>query len=647
MLGNNELKAFINETMKEINCSIDKLRRDVLAKPIGLFINDLPVISSCNAKSCGREIFDQLTWKMYDINILRQQYESYYYIPYQETNVGIPLSIDLKQFYHVAESLSLQGNIQTNYLPGSMADLATIFAYLNGLLNTFGLPKNVLRQSNTADNLKSGLSKAFSNAFSSITEIPKWDVLIVAENNKLLYNMLQYTEQHMFRHIYLSCLEYKLASQYVLIPYQESKMFINPIGGVKFESIPLPQYVKYYTNADCCLQRISELLEEYENCHVDEMYPCCKLYTFKRTHNEIFSNERMFVIPTRLCFRDFTLFQKEVFLENLKTSDMCKTEGKEKDNIVIDENVFVMPNSLKALETERISEISTGNIALPNGASKLSKERVGLPLDSHILKGYNLGDVRQEVKIKNTKYFYDNGFVKLYEETFCCNDTNKELILGINSSTVFFNIAPFQHEGLLNNIRLNTKNNISLRILNDPEVCSKIVLNYPNGLAIHQHDTHCAQIWCCKETYNNEQSRIFTNFGAIIVKFKTDDMILIMRYNGEVYRLYQHYLTGNENEHKLPEDLEKSSGIIDGPALGNSLNQREMKNAIEELESIQMSSTPASITDNLKTSFNDELHFLNNISSVYDLNYSILAITTSQGKRIIITSKGKVSKNKP
>ncbi|XP_037815462.1 uncharacterized protein LOC119606135 [Lucilia sericata] len=637
MLGNNKLRNFIVATLATINFSIYQMRQERSLKPVGLFNHELPVISNCLATKYCREIYDQLTWSIYDIDMLRQQYELYYYKPFQLLDVGIPANVNLTELYYKAESLSIKGHFQNSSLTISGTDLSTIAGYLNSLLNTCACPETEETSSN----------------FSSIIKIPKFERLIMADNNTFLLNMLQYVLPNKYDSLYLSCLDYNMLKPYSV--FKTPKPFNN--NEESFEPITLPNYVKYYANYDCSQQRITELIKQYNDYQIQEIAPGYKLYTFKRSYNVLNEVEDRVIIPTRLCFRDFTLFQMEEFLQNLNTptlkpelsSDTGLPEKKVK-TLEFDENLFIRPNSLKALklpkeitkEETKSRKSDHSNRSKSGKKSSLAKSSIksenslGLPQDHHLLKGYNLEDTLQEVKYKISKYYYQQGYVQLYEEKWCFQDMNKQITLAFNNTTIYFNRPRHLPLNLSNNIRLITPNNISIRILNNPEECSKIVMNYPNGLSVFYHDTCCEQIWYCDETPRKEERRIYTNLGAIIVFFKSNDLILIMRYNGELYKLYQHELAEEEEEQgytsELGEVQEKSSGYIDLKAQGDSrlvLNQRD------KFESKKSSNT-------LKSCINHELNFLNSLCYIYDLKYLHIIITTSQGRRINMTHQGKI-----
>ncbi|XP_023305860.2 uncharacterized protein LOC111687634 isoform X2 [Lucilia cuprina] len=640
MLGNNKLRNFIVATLATINFSIYQMRQEISLKPVGLFNHELPVISNCLATKYCREIYDQLTWSIYDIDMLRQQYELFYYKPFQLIDVQIPANVNLTELYYKAESLCIKGNFQNSISTISGTDLSTIAVYLNSLLNTCGWSE----------------SEETSSKFSSIIKISKFERLIMDDNNTFLLNMLQNVEPSKYDSLYLSCLDYNMLKTYSV--FRTPKSFNN--DEENFKTINLPKYVKYYANSDCSQQRITELIKQYDDYQIQEIAPGYKLYTFKRSFNVLNEVEDRVIIPTRLCFRDFTLFQMKEFLQNLNTpslkpelySDTSLQEKKVK-TLEFDENIFIRPNSLKALKLQketakeenksRKSDYSnrskSGKKSSLAKSSTKSENSIGLPQDHHLLKGYNLEDTLQEVKYKISKYYYQKGYVQLYEEKWCFQDMNKQITLALNNTTIFFNGTRHLPHNISNNIRLISPNNISIRILNNPEEFSKIVMYYPNGLSVFYHDTYCEQIWYCDDTPRKEERRIYTNLGAIIVFFKSNDLIMIMRYNGEIYKLYQHELAEEEEEQghtsELGEVQEKSSGYIDIKAQGDSI--------INKGDTFEHKSKQSKKSRNtLKSCINYELNFLNLLCSIYDLKYLHLIVTTSQGRRINMTHQGNI-----
>lgn len=702
MLGNNKLRNFIIATIEAINFAIYFLRQEVTMKPVGLFCHNLPVISNCLATKYSRDIFDQLTWSIYDVDILRQQYETHYFIPFQVTNVEMPARVDLRQLYGVVESLAIQGQFQKSSLPASNADLASVVCYLDSLLNGCSLGEDVSGKGDaegegggegavSGESSGNSVSNNLRNSLSTITNISKYQRLVVAENNKLLLNMLQYTDISKLNSIYLCCLDYDLFEQYVIMqpPLPTLICPSNQSENSENSALHLPQYVKYYTNVECSSQRLKELFVEFDENEVQYIGPGYKLYTFKRNYNVVSENEGTFIIPTRLCFRDFTLFQMEEFLQMLKSSERKinsiinnrKTVKKVKSS-EFDQNIFIRPNSIKALVAEK--DKSEGNKEkrgeLRSNRSRIdrryssskttlkSEDSVIELIDHPLLKGYNLEDTLQEIKYKTSKYYYHNGFVKLYEEKWCFQEMNKQLSLSINNATLFFSRPRHELTGISNNLRLITdKNNISVRILNTIDECSKIVMNYPNGLSVFYHESYCEQVWYCEQTPRHEKRRICTQLGAIIVFFTSSDLILIMRYNGEVYRLYQHELLEEEEEQDLSNlgDIEEnSSKFEDVKARGDSSHGREVtqndvlkkqkvpsKRSSKKTthsqkrlteESYTGSSATTSSSQFLKSRVNDELQFLNFLCSMYKLTYIHLILTTSQGKRFNLKQKGEV-----
>ncbi|KAM7356262.1 male sterile (2) 34Fe [Cochliomyia hominivorax] len=672
MLGNNKLRNFIEGTLNTINSTIYKMRQQVTMKSVGLFGHNLPIISNCLAAKYSREIYDQLSWSIYDIDVLKQQYDKYYYEPFQIMDVEIPNSVNLSELYYKMETGCVKGLFQNTVLPLSSADFASIACYLNNLLNMLeSWDENRNKSFLISSNYKHHSVYNQNNLFSTITKINK-----------------QYNDCQQGRSIYLCCLDYIVFKKFLTYsPMSENQKICKGSKDKIDKKFILPKYLKFYANPDSCSLRLSELVQKYDKYQVKDLSPKCKLYTFKRFYCNLNIEEGFTVLPTRLCFRDFSLFQMEEFLQNLRLPKI-NTDSSTNNSIIestgkileLNDNIFIRPNSLKALKLKKEnSNIGNGEPTTRNSnfrksqskknslLAKTTIESGGLPPDHHLLKGYNLEDTLQEVKYKISKYNFPQGYIKLYEEKWCFKDMNKELTLALQNTKIYFNSTRPHFQGISNNIRFITDNNINVRILNESQECSKIVLNYPNGLSIFHHETYCEQIWYCDQTVGNEQRRIFTPFGAIIVYFKSNEFIMIMRYNGEVYKLYQHELILEEEEAQdIKTDSldiqEKSSEYIDIKAQGDTVLLSNFTNKNKDFKKVKSRkkseltftiskqsidksinlSKSTSATTNLKALIDCELNFLNQMCSIYHLNYLHLVIITSQGKCLNLTPQGEI-----
>lgn len=648
MLGNKKLRNFISSTLETINNSIFNIRQEAVLKSVGLFTHRLPVISNCLATKNGRQIFDQLTWCIYDIDVLKRQYESFYFKPFQITNVEMPPNENITLLYHVAESLSICGRFQKSSLPSSEADLASIAVYLNSLLNACDQLADVKTERNET---------SFPNAFSTITNISKFDRLVVAENNNLLINMLRYVESDDFKEIYLCCLDYRELGKFAIS--QEGEVLRKTAKTRSSLASQLPQYVKYFVNKECSWQRITQLKREYDEYEILKPSGGYKLYIFKRNYYVVKEHEHSAVIPTRLCFRDFTLFQMEEFLTDLKIPklDSDADGNKTPDQAELESDIFIRPNSLKALmlqkklneeipkrKNESRHKRKSGRESSFSTNTRTSEVHQGLPSGHHLLQGYNLSDTLQEVSSKTSTYSFHNGAIRLYEEKWCFREMNKQLSVAVDNVTVFFSAISQQQKGISNSVRFVTEDNISIRILNDESECSRVVMTYPNGLSIYQHMDYCEQIWHCDKPPRDEQKRILTKYGAIIVYFRSQD-VKIMRYNGEVYRLYQHELEEEANEdikNKTPKLAEHNFQKQKRTLSSQTTRSRSSKNLSSD-ESIKISSSSKPSTSNLVFSLKFELNFLELLCATYGLSYLRFSITTSQGKLINVASDGEVS----
>ncbi|XP_073838457.1 male sterile (2) 34Fe [Musca autumnalis] len=675
LINNTKLRSFIEETFKSINDDIYKYRQIVAMKPVGLFAHQLPILSPCMANKLQRDIFDQMTWSVYDIEMLYRQYELYYYKPFHLYNVSLPIEVDLEELKEFLESLSFQGNFQQHVLPGSCADSANIAVYLNGLLNACGPSYNgsdleLLNHSNASS--------------SGIVKIKKFGRFFIDGGNKFLNNLLSYNKPQGVRNLRDIFLDYNSWKPYMVREHPK-ELELSKTMKVLEEILALPEYIKLYLSEDGCKQKLFELLETHDDIQISEIEDDCKIYTFHTTYYAIKVEEEMYVLPSRLCFRDFTLFQREEFLENLVTPEMLKASqeearrqsleqgGLEKKMQVLqlDEEIFIRPNSLRALKLKE--KRSTDSLPPPGkevrssrlkskqydkklslkGDKRPSQDWVGLPPEHPLLKGYNLEDIRQEIKLKTSKYYFEQGCLELYEDKWCFQDLNQTLKFSIKERHLFLNRPRFQDGGISNNIRLEIENKINIRIVNETKAnhAARIVMNYPNGLSIYYHEMYCEQIWNRDDTISNERSRIITPYGVVIVFFKSNDVVLIMRYNGEIYRLYQYDLDQGEEEDILSEfSNNQSSENIDPNGQGDYVRKKptRIKNSSSTNISFpKISSNTTYGCEALKASVNDELKFLMYISTLYEINYVHLKITTSQGRNINLSRHGKIYEEKP
>ncbi|XP_061397533.1 uncharacterized protein LOC133333222 [Musca vetustissima] len=688
MINNTKLHSFIEMTLECISNANYEYRQIVTMKPVGLFTHHLPILSPCMAKKLQRDIFDQLTWSVYDIEVLYQQYQLYYFKPFDLCNVSLPLDVDLKELQKVAESLNLQGHFQEHLLPGSCSDLATVAVYLNDLLNTCGPPQLNYndRDLNILDFVRGNI-KSPGSIFSDIVRIKKFGRFFVDGGNNFLTNLLIYNEPHHgvtnLRPLFL---DYNLWKPYIARKHPRDLEVAASLKTFENMTISLPGYIQLYLSEVSCDQKIFELLETHDTVHIEEIEKNCKLYTLHRTYNLVEEYEEMFVIPSRLCFRDFTLFQKDEFLENLITPEMRKAKQEEAERhsleqgglekkmemLELDEEIFIRPNSLKALklQEERRSTVTSQNKDVRSSRTtsrqydkklsiksdnQISQDWVGLPPEHPLLKGYNLEDIRQEIKVRTSKYYFEHGHLELYTDKWCFQEMNQTLKISIFDCQLFLNRPRYQDKGISNNIRLKTSNNIDIRIFNETEANSRIIVNYPNGLSVFYHEMFCEQLWNNDYTFNEERRRIITPYGVVIVFYKTNNLILIMRYNGEVYRLYQYDMDAVEEEGEdiLSEFTNNQSWEnIDPNGRGDYFRKGStwhnvVKNISSNDTSISKnSSNTTKRCEGLRYSIGDELKFLEYICTLYDLGYIHLKITTSQGRNINLNRQGKIYEEK-
>jgi len=150
----------------------------------------------------------------------------------------------------------------------------------------------------------------YANSFKSIVKLNKNDRIFVEQANTLLSNLMSYMDQSLMRNVYHGCLEYNLLRRYFTSGYINHSLACQPYNG-ELEPIYLPKFAELYLTDDSVMQRVIQLVKEYDDFSVEEMQPNVHLYTFRRSLNEVFEQENQTVIPTRLCFRDFTLYEME------------------------------------------------------------------------------------------------------------------------------------------------------------------------------------------------------------------------------------------------------------------------------------------------------------------------------------------------
>ncbi|KAH8251389.1 hypothetical protein KR032_010256 [Drosophila birchii] len=609
----------LQETMAAIQRDINSLRKRTAVKPVGIFQQQLPQMSACMASRFTDDVFDQLSWYMYDVETLREWYRMYYVEPFNEINVKMNPQQSMVGTFHMVESLSIQGHYLKSQMPTSRADDANIYLYLESIMNTFGNPRDVMTEAevlmlaNPTPSVQTRVLdkvKVYANAFKSLVKLAKSERIFaeqaknerifVEQANTLLTNMISYMDQSVMQNVYCSCLEYNLLRRYFTTGYINHSLTIQPYNG-ELEPIYLPNYAELFLTDDSVMQRVIQLVNEYDDYTVEEMLPNIRLYTFRRTLNEVFENEKQVVIPSRLCFRDFTLYEMDQFLTDLVTpkmfsdindsyisgdsfnmitnvSDIFMVKcSEDNDRVPIDPKIFVRPRSIKgklpkdkpieqeisqkssvvqdgqSIKAKRISTKSSnspGRFGRSSGTPDSKTFQVGLGRDHPMLKGYNLDDTRQTIKCKTSKYFFEEGRIVLYEEKWNFRQMNKCLLLEIDGQEVHFRNAAKPIDALATDdcVRVESKNGISVRALANQSECSKAVLNFPSGLTTFCEDTHVEHLWQYQENELTESRRICTAYGCVIVFYQNTDTVLIMRYNGEVYYLYSTTEADNEEE---------------------------------------------------------------------------------------------------
>ncbi|XP_016990078.2 uncharacterized protein LOC108052238 [Drosophila rhopaloa] len=376
----------LQEALAAIQQDIHSLRKRTPLKPVGIFQQQLPQMSSCMAAKFTDDVFDQLSWYMYDVETLREWYRMYYVEPYREINVKMDPSLSLQETFHIVESLSIQGHYLKAQMPASRADDATVYLYMESLMSTFGNPKELMTETevlllaNPTPSVQTRVLdkvKVYANSFKSIVKLNKNDRLFVEQANGLLSNIMSYMDQSLMRNVYHACLEYNLLRRYFTSGYINHSLARQTYNGA-LEPIYLPKYAELYLTDDSVMQRIIQLVKDYDDFSVEEVQPNVHLYTFRRSLNEVFEEEKQTVIPTRLCFRDFTLYEMNYFLQDLVTPQkfaeitesymsretqsaeiisgfdpMMVKCNEDNDRVAIDPKVFVRPNSIKGQQAKK------------------------------------------------------------------------------------------------------------------------------------------------------------------------------------------------------------------------------------------------------------------------------------------------------
>ncbi|XP_034097535.1 uncharacterized protein LOC117563355 [Drosophila albomicans] len=751
----------LRDTIENIQKGIHSLRKRSATKPVGIFQQQLPQMSICQATKYSDDIFSQLSWFIYDVQTLRDHYEEYYVKPYNEINVKMNPAENMQESYNLAKSLSIEGHYLNHSVPAVHDDDATVYLYLESLLNTFGSPKEVMTEmevlllANPSSLVQTRVLdkiKVYASAFKSIVKLNKTERLFVEQTNPLLTSVVSYMDQKLMRNIYHACLEYNILRRYFNAGYTIDSLQYTPYTS-EVEPRHLPKYAKLYLTDDAVTQRIIHLIDENENYKIEEIHPTIKLYTFRRRLNEVFEHQKDIILPSRLCFRDFTLYNAHEFLKDLVTPVMFEdaiepqpdplstytsvyTMGDIRESLnpyshcptnvqyIITPSVFIRPKSLKAnklaeqlREKEKVDRLSTraskaqkdnsmastSNIranvtqSQPATLSRESKETgqysyIGLGPDHPMLKGYNLDDTMQTIKAKTSKYHFEEGHMTLYQEKWNFRQMNKYLNIEINKELIHLTNERGNMNKISNNIRIQTTNGVHLRIRPNSEECAKAVLNYPNGLSLYCHDTHAEHLWSGHQSELNESRRICTPYGCVIVFYNDNDTVIIMRYNGEVYRLYSFPdAMGGEEEGEIEETSEfvnacstqstysnykslpkervtnsssaprkrrkkpnkgstnrasggtepraKISTLSNSSTSSQTLAARSMKAHIKEM---RLNKTAA-----LFASIDNELKFLETMMTLFGFSYVHLKLTTSLGSVVHVQGQHKIYCAKP
>lgn len=726
----------LRESIEKIQRDIHSLRKRIPTKPVGIFQQPIPQMSVCQAARYLKDIFDQLSWFIYDVHQLREQYEEFYVKPYQEINIKMAPTDSMQHTYRLAKSLRIQGHYMNTDMPMVNDDVGTIYMYLESLMNTFGAPRDLLSemevlllanpsplvQTHVLDKIK-----VYAHAFKSIVKLPKQNLLFVDHSNALLSSVVSYMDQTYLRTIYHACLEYNILRKYFSTGYIIDSLRFKPYAE-EVDPEFLPKFAKLYLTDDSVTQRIIELVQLNDNYEIEEIAPHIKLYRFKKALNEVFEHQKQIILPTRLCFRDFTLYDMESFLADLVTHKMVEDRQLSHEKIaelqkvssvlkthqenggvpgepytcntkpyVVTPSVFIRPQSLKAdrlieqkkekdkdkkgdkdkendkgdRQTFRQSKSASippaannqnsfiGMNGLPNDDDGTPIIPAGLGPDHPLLKGYNLDDTRQTIKVKTSKYFFEEGNMTLYQEKWNFRQTNKCLSIDIDKHIIHFSNPIGDMTTISPDVRIQTPNGVSLRIKPEAQECSKAVLNYPNGLTLYCLDTHAEHHWSGHQSELNEKRRICTPYGAVIVFYNDNDTILIMRYNGEVYRLYAYLDVMVENDGEEGEEYESSefinacstrstyssyrpletkmkkrerrsreAGGVNkiSTSSSNSAHSLAMREAILQARQLKMQQDQA-----LYASIDSELKFLEMLMQLFEFSYKHLKLTTSLG----------------
>lgn len=720
------------QQLKEI---IDKIQRDIYSmrkrnstKPVGIFQQRIPQMSVCQATRYLNDIFNQLSWFVYDVHQLREQYEDYYLKPYQEINVKMHPEDEMQTTYNTAKSLSIRGYYMNTEMPMALDDIGTISLYMESLLSTFGDPGDrlseleVLLLANPSYNMHTRLldkTLLYSNAFKSIVKLPKSNHLIVDHSNPLLSKLVSLADQTYLRNIYHTCLEYNILRNYFATGYVINSLKIKPYTedvDLRF----LPRFAKLYLTDDSVAQRIIELIEEYETYEIEEIHPHIKLYTFQKNLNEVVEHQKQIHLPTRLCFRDFTLYEMPDFIKDLVTPEIMEkqrfsdatihvskessilqvqNEGEEQftcnqpiKRYVATPSVFILPKSLKAarlIEQSKTKEkqerqstrpskdpsrsttntvnpanlLSNENMKESNKEEDILRSMAGLPSGHRMLKGYNLDDTRQTIKVQTSKYHFEEGNITLYQEKWNFRQTNKFMSIDIDNQIIHFTNEIGNMSTTSPDVRIQTPSGISLRIKPQADECSKAVLNYPNGLTLYCLDTHAEHLWSDYKNELNEKRRICTPYGAVIVFYRESNTVLIMRYNGEVYRLTDYVdpiveaEAGEEEESsefikacstlstyssyrplevvkKKRSRLASGGGQKKGRTSSNSSESQAVRDALFQARQMKMLQDAA-----LFASIDSELKYLEMLMEIFEFDYKQLKLTTSLGSVVIVVKE--------
>lgn len=714
----------LRESIDKIQRDIHSLRKRVCTKPVGIFQQRIPQMSVCQATRHLSDIFNQLSWFMYDVHQLREQYEDYYLKPYKEINVQMPPEDKMQTTFDTARSLSIRGHYMNTQMPMVLDDIGTISLYMESLLNTFGEPHELLSEldvlllANPSPSMQTRLLDKlllYANAFKSIVKLPKSNHLVVDHSNPLLSNLVSYVDLTYLRNIYHACLEYNIHRNYFTSGYITNSLRYKPYTedvDLRF----LPKFAKLYLTDDSVAQRIIELVEEYETYEIEEIHPHIKLYTFEKALNEVVEHQKQINLPTRLCFRDFTLYEMEGFFKDLVTPDMLEKQkitderntevSKESSYLqvhneneepftcnqpskkyVVTPSIFILPKSLKAarlieqsktkekLERQSARQSKEPSRATANHVSNESmneyvkEEEVqgpmpGLPAGHRMLKGYNLDDTRQTIKVRTSKYHFDEGNITLYQEKWNFRQTNKCMSIDIDKQIIHLTNEIGNMNTTSPDVRIQTPSGISLRIKPQANECAKAVLSYPNGLTLYCMDTHAEHLWSDYENELNEKRRICTPYGAVIVFYRESDMVLIMRYNGEVYRLTEYVDVVVEPE--AGEEDEPSSDFINacstlstyssykplevvkkkkskrasggaqrkGRTSSTSSESQAAREALFQAQQMKMIQDAA-----LFASIDSELKFLEMLTDIFEFDYKQLKLTTALGSVVIVVKE--------